>query len=120
MPTADGRLIALNPDTGAVCSEFGGGDGQIDLWSKMPNVDPGAYYSTSPVVVTANMIIVAGTVLDNVSTSEASGVIRGYDVDTGDLVWAWDSAKPDQTAPLPEGQTYTAELAELLVDLQRR
>ncbi|GGD01970.1 glucose/quinate/shikimate family membrane-bound PQQ-dependent dehydrogenase [Aureimonas glaciei] len=107
MPTADGRLIALNPDTGAVCADFGGGDGQIDLWSQMPNVNPGAYYSTSPVVVTANMIIVAGTVLDNVSTSEASGVIRGYDVDTGDLVWAWDSAKPDQTAPLPEGQTYT-------------
>ncbi|BDA86850.1 glucose dehydrogenase [Aureimonas sp. SA4125] len=107
MPTADGRLIALNPDTGAVCADFGGGDGQLDRWSQMPNVNPGAYYSTSPVVVTANMIIVAGTVLDNVSTAEASGVIRGYDVDTGDLVWAWDSAKPDQTAPLPEGQTYT-------------
>ncbi|MEO9789489.1 MAG: PQQ-binding-like beta-propeller repeat protein, partial [Aurantimonas coralicida] len=107
MPTADGRLIALNLDTGAVCTGFGGGDGQIDLWRKMPNVNPGSYYSTSPVVVTQDIVIVGGTVLDNVSTNEASGVIRGYDIETGDLVWAWDSGNPDQTAPLPEGQTYT-------------
>ena len=108
MPTADGRLIALNLETGAVCKSFGGGDGQIDLWRRMPNVNPGSYYSTSPVVVTKNLVIVGGTVLDNVSTSEASGVIRAYDVDTGDLVWNWDSGNPDETQPLPAGQTYTA------------
>ncbi|UIJ72306.1 PQQ-binding-like beta-propeller repeat protein [Aurantimonas sp. HBX-1] len=107
MPTADGRLIALNLETGAVCTEFGGGEGQIDLWTNMPNVLPGAYYSTSPVVVTDNVIIVGGTVLDNVSTNEASGVIRGFDVNTGELLWAWDSGNPDQTAPLPPGETYT-------------
>ncbi|KQT52583.1 MULTISPECIES: glucose/quinate/shikimate family membrane-bound PQQ-dependent dehydrogenase [unclassified Aureimonas] len=107
MPTADGRLIALDPDTGRVCSNFGGGDGQIDLWSQMPNVKPGAYYSTSPVVVANDRLIVGGTVLDNVSTAEQSGVIRGYDADTGDLVWAWDSGNPDRTEPLPEGETYT-------------
>ena len=108
MPTADGRLIALNLQTGAVCTGFGGGDGQIDLWRRMPNVNPGSYYSTSPVIVTKDLVIVGGTVLDNVSTAEASGVIRAYDVDTGDLVWNWDSGNPDQTQPLPAGQTYTA------------
>ena len=51
MPTADGRLIAVNPDNGAVCASFGGGTGQINLWRNMPNVKPGAYYSTSPPVV---------------------------------------------------------------------
>ena len=108
MPTADGRLIALDLETGAVCTSFGGGDGQIDLWHDMPNVDPGSYYSTSPAIVTENLVIVGGTVLDNVSTSEASGVIRAFDVDTGALVWNWDSGNPDQTAPLPAGQSYTA------------
>lgn len=107
MPTADGRLIALNPEDGTVCADFGGGDGQIDLWSQMPNVNPGAYYSTSPVVVTPETIIVGGTVLDNVSTQEASGVIRGYSAATGDLVWAWDSGNPERTEPLGEGETYT-------------
>jgi quinoprotein glucose dehydrogenase len=108
MPTADGRLIALDPQTGSVCANFGGGTGQINLWSGMPNVDPGAYYSTSPVVATRDLLIVGGTVLDNFSTREQSGVIRGYDIATGALVWNWDSSKPDETAPLPLGATYTA------------
>lgn len=106
MPTADGRLVALNPEDGSICTGFGQ-DGQINLWANMPNVQPGAYYSTSPPVVTANLVIVGGTVLDNVSVHEQSGVIRAFDVNDGHLVWNWDSAKPDQTAPIPDGQTYT-------------
>ncbi|CBS91296.1 glucose/quinate/shikimate family membrane-bound PQQ-dependent dehydrogenase [Azospirillum lipoferum] len=107
MPTADGRLVALNPEDGSVCSGFGQ-NGEINLWANMPNVKPGAYYSTSPPVVTADLIIVGGTVLDNVSTKEQSGVIRAFDVNDGHLVWNWDSARPDRTAPIAEGQTYTA------------
>ncbi|MDQ2081976.1 membrane-bound PQQ-dependent dehydrogenase, glucose/quinate/shikimate family [Xanthobacteraceae bacterium Astr-EGSB] len=107
MPTADGRVIALDPDSGAVCANFGGGTGQINLWSGMPNVKPGAYYSTSPVVVTRDFIIVGGTVLDNVSSREQSGVVRGYDIATGALVWNWDPAKPEETEPIPPDATYT-------------
>ena len=107
MPTADGRLIALNPDTGAVCTDFGS-QGELDLWANMPNHKLGAYYSTSPVVLTSRLIIVGGTVLDNVSTKEQSGVIRAYDIDTGALVWNWDSGNPQATAPIAPGQTYTA------------
>ncbi|CAO3440406.1 membrane-bound PQQ-dependent dehydrogenase, glucose/quinate/shikimate family [Azospirillum endophyticum] len=106
MPTADGRLVALNPEDGSVCTGFGE-NGQINLWANMPNVRPGAYYSTSPPVVTAKLVIVGGTVLDNVSTKEQSGVVRAFDVNDGHLVWNWDSAKPDQTAPISGGQTYT-------------
>ena len=106
MPTADGRVIALNPDSGAVCTNFGGGTGQIDLWQRMPNLRPGAYYSTSPVVVTQHLVIVGGTVLDNASVKEQSGVIRAFDIDSGALVWNWDSGNPDDTAPLPPGRTY--------------
>jgi quinoprotein glucose dehydrogenase len=107
MPTADGRLIALDPATGAVCKDFGDGKGQIDLWAHMPNLDPGSYYATSPVVVTRKLVIVGGTVLDNVSTHETSGVIRAFDIDSGALVWNWDSGKPDSTEPLATGRTYT-------------
>ena len=106
MPTADGRLIALNPDTGAVCTGFGN-QGELDLWANMPNRKLGAYYSTSPVVLTSRLIIVGGTVLDNVSTQEQSGVIRAYDIDAGTLVWNWDSGNPQATAPIAPGQTYT-------------
>ncbi|MBL0726572.1 membrane-bound PQQ-dependent dehydrogenase, glucose/quinate/shikimate family [Piscinibacter sp. HJYY11] len=106
MPTADGRIIALDPSTGSVCRNFGRGTGQIDLWRGMPHVRHGGYYSTSPPVVTQRIVIVGGTVLDNVSTTEPSGVIRAFDVQTGELVWNWDPGRPEQTEPLPEGQTY--------------
>lgn len=108
MPTADGRVIALNPKNGEVCADFGEGAGQINLWANMPNVNPGSYYSTSPVVVTQSLLIVGGTVLDNVSTHETSGVIRAYDVDSGKLVWNWDSGNPDVTSPIASDQTYVA------------
>jgi quinoprotein glucose dehydrogenase len=107
MPTADGRLIALNPENGHLCASFGGGKGQIYLWAGMPNYRPGAYYSTSPVVVTRRLVIVGGTVLDNVSVHEQSGVIRAFDIDTGALVWNWDSGNPDRTSPIERGKTYT-------------
>lgn len=107
MPTADGRIIALNPEDGAVCRNFGNGTGQINLWANMPNVRAGGYYSTSPVVVTQSLIIVGGTVLDNVSTEEPAGVIRAFDVNSGELVWNWDPGNPDDTAPLAAGETYT-------------
>jgi quinoprotein glucose dehydrogenase len=107
MPTADGRLLALDPQRGLPCPSFGAGKGQIDLWANMPNHRPGAYYSTSPVVVTARLVIVGGTVLDNVSTHEQSGVIRAFDIDTGALVWNWDSGNPDTTTPIAPDAHYT-------------
>ena len=106
MPTADGRLVALDPATGKTCPRFGRA-GAVDLWAGMPNVRAGAYYSTSPPVVTRQLVIVGGTVLDNASTKEQSGVIRAYDVETGALVWNWDSANPEETAPLAPGRSYT-------------
>ena len=108
LPTVDARLIALSAATGAICPGFGGEDGTVDLWQNMPNVLAGSYYSTSPPVLTRNLIVVGGAVNDNVSTTEPSGVIRAFDINTGALVWNWDSGNPESTAPLPPGETYTA------------
>ena len=107
MPTADGRILALNPETGKSCTDFGAGKGQIDLWANMPFVNPGSYYSTSPAVVTRKLLIVGGTVLDNVSTTEPSGVIRAFNVNTGALVWNWDAGNPEATEPIASGASYT-------------
>jgi quinoprotein glucose dehydrogenase len=107
MPTADGRILALNPETGMPCTDFGTGTGEIDLWANMPFVNPGSYYSTSPPVVTRKLVIVGGTVLDNVSTTEPSGVIRAFDVNTGALIWNWDAGNPDVTTPIAPGASYT-------------
>ena len=107
LPTVDGRLIAISAATGKICPGFGGPSGTVDLWANMPNVKSGSYYSTSPPVVTANLVIIGGAVNDNVSTAEPSGVIRAYDVNTGALVWNWDSRNPDATSPIAADGKYT-------------
>ena len=105
LPTADARLIALNADTGERCATFGN-NGEIDLTNNIGDFSPGGYYSTSPATVTENLVILGGHVTDNSSIDEPSGVIRAFDVHTGELVWNWDSGNPDNTDPLPEGETY--------------
>ncbi len=41
--------------------------------------------------IAGNKIIIGGAVNDNYSTKEQSGVIRAFDVNSGDLLWNWDS-----------------------------
>ena len=106
LPTADARLIALNADTGKVCEGFAN-QGAVDLTRGLGPFTPGGYYSTSPVSVTRDLVIIGGHVTDNESTNEPSGVIRAYDVHTGRLVWNWDSGNPEETAPIAEGKIYT-------------
>lgn len=107
LPTSDARLIALDAANGQVCPAFAEG-GTLRLEAGMPYNPAGYYYSTSPPVIAAGKIIIGGAVNDNYSTHSQSGVIRAFDVNTGALVWNWDSGNPTQIAPLAEGQTYTA------------
>ena len=106
LPTADARLIALDAANGQVCTGFAD-QGTLHLETGMKYNPAGYYYSTSPPVITDGKIIIGGAVNDNYSTQEQSGVIRAFDVNTGALVWNWDSGNPDVTTPLPAGQTYT-------------
>ncbi|MEZ2218843.1 glucose/quinate/shikimate family membrane-bound PQQ-dependent dehydrogenase [Rhizobium sp. RCC_161_2] len=106
LPTSDARLIALDAANGKVCTSFAD-QGVLHLETGMKYNPAGYYYSTSPPVAVAGKIIVGGAVNDNYSTQEQSGVIRAFDINTGALVWNWDSGNPDQTTPLPAGQTYT-------------
>ncbi|APO73969.1 quinoprotein glucose dehydrogenase [Rhizobium etli 8C-3] len=105
LPTSDARLIALDASDGKICESFAD-NGVLQLETGMKYNPAGYYYSTSPPVAVAGKLIIGGAVNDNYSTQEQSGVIRAFDINTGALVWNWDSGNPDQTAPLPEGQTY--------------
>ncbi|CAM4198417.1 membrane-bound PQQ-dependent dehydrogenase, glucose/quinate/shikimate family [Psychrobacter arenosus] len=98
IPTSDAKLYALDPKTGQRCTDFAK-DGELDLMHNMPYKQDGYYYSTSPPIVAGNVIIVAGAVNDNYDINSPSGVIRAYDVNTGKLMWNWDSGNPDETAP---------------------
>lgn len=103
LPVNDGRLVAVNATTGKVCSDFGN-NGEVDLQKDMPFPYPGGYNPTSPPVVTGTTIIIAGSTTDNYSTEEPSGVIRGYDVNTGELLWVFDTGAEDPNAIPAPGQ----------------
>ncbi|MBS0987906.1 glucose/quinate/shikimate family membrane-bound PQQ-dependent dehydrogenase [Acetobacter okinawensis] len=94
LPTNDGRLMALDARTGQLCPAFGN-KGTVDLTEGMPMRVLGFYEPTSPPVVTDRLVIISGAVTDNYSTHEPSGVMRAYDLYSGQLVWAFDPGNPD-------------------------
>jgi quinoprotein glucose dehydrogenase len=114
LPTADARLIALNADNGKPCADFAQ-HGSLQLMTD--NLDgrmlPGGYFSTSPPAVTRDLVVIGSHVSDNYSTRSASGVVRAFDVHSGQLVWNFDSGRPEQTAPLAAGEHYSHSSANM-------
>jgi len=106
LPTIDARLIAIDAETGKPCADFGD-QGTVDLKTDMGEVKPGYYQQTSTPLVAGNVVIVGGRVADNFSTGEPPGVVRAFDVRSGELVWAWDPGNPNITKRPPAGETYT-------------
>ncbi len=95
MGTNDSRLIALDALDGKPCAEFGRG-GEVDL---KPGVginerDSGEYQVTSPPAIIKDLVIVGAAIGDNNRVSAPSGVVRAYDVRSGELRWSWDPIPP--------------------------
>jgi quinoprotein glucose dehydrogenase len=106
LPVNDGHLYALDALTGQRCEDFGN-HGDLDLQHAQPVTTPGMYEPTSPSIITSKVIIVAGSVEDNFSSREPSGVIRGFDVKTGALLWAFDPGAKDPNHIPGAGEHYT-------------
>lgn len=104
--TIDARLIAIDAKTGALCPDFGKG-GEVALSEGLGEIIPGFYFQTSAPLVARDKIVIGGWVVDNQMVGEPSGVIRAFNVITGELEWAWDLGNPAITKLPPEGGTYT-------------
>ena len=105
--TLDSRLVALDAESGALCSSFGEG-GTVNLLEGFgDDIPPGVAYPTSPATIVNGVAVIGQFVLDFLSQDSPSGVVRGYDAVTGELRWAWDAARPDRTGLPPAGETYT-------------
>jgi len=105
-PTLDARLIALDAASGVPCAGFGKA-GIIDLTAGMGKVPLGYYFVTSAPTIIHGKLVMGGWVADAVYIGEPSGVIRAFDAETGELVWAFDLARPDRQGTPPPGETYT-------------
>ena len=104
--TLDMRLIAVDTETGKVCEDFGT-HGQTNLNKGMGPVTPGFVSVTSPVVVVNGTVITNQEVRDNQRRFTPSGVIRGYDAETGQFKWAWDMKRPNDKGEPAPGQEYS-------------
>ncbi len=90
--TLDSELIAIDAKTGLPCRDFGR-DGRVRLREGIEG-EAWEYYTTSPPVVVGDVVVVGALVSDNLRVDAPSGVVRGFDVRTGKLAWAWDPIPP--------------------------
>jgi quinoprotein glucose dehydrogenase len=93
--TLDGRLISLDAGTGKPCQSFGDG-GSVDLSEGLGDHHPYEYSVTSPPAILGNKIILGAFIIDSARVRVPGGVVRAYDVLTGELAWYWDPVPPGQ------------------------
>jgi glucose dehydrogenase len=88
--TTDAQLFALDPATGKPCHGFGK-EGAIDLREGVASEWPDRQYDdTSPPVIYKNLVI-TGSEVQEFPSKGPSGAIRAFDVQTGKLVWKFDT-----------------------------
>jgi quinoprotein glucose dehydrogenase len=103
--TRDSELIALDADTGRPCRDFGV-DGRVALREGIGEAPHWEYYPTSPPLVMGDLAILGALVADQLRTDAPSGVVRAFDVRSGERVWAWDPVPPGFDLALREGEAY--------------
>ena len=104
--TPDGRLIAVNADTGERCKDFGV-NGTVDLLQGLGDGTKAPRFEvTSAPTVAGSVLVIGSRIADNVAADMPGGVIRAYDVITGQLRWAFDARNPDPNYVLKPGETY--------------
>ncbi len=93
MGTVDAYLLALDAHSGQLCPGFGQG-GKVDLRRGLRAVTPGHYKVMSPPAIIGDIAVVGALVEDNQTLDAPPGVIRAFDVHSGELRWAWDPVPP--------------------------
>jgi membrane-bound PQQ-dependent dehydrogenase (glucose/quinate/shikimate family) len=86
--TLDGRLLALNAQTGAPVPSFGN-EGEVNLRRGVADGFPDATYAvTSPPAIYQDLVI-TGAELPESPGHGPSGDVRAWDIRTGKLVWTF-------------------------------
>ena len=86
-PLMDARVVGLDADSGKVCPF--GNEHELDLSEGLGPYETGFYMLNTPPAITGSTLITGGSVADNITTAVPSGVIRAYDLNSGELL-AWE------------------------------
>jgi quinoprotein glucose dehydrogenase len=89
--TLDGRLVALDGDTGKPCLDFGA-KGEVDLTTDAATATEwiGGYQVTSAPAIAGDLVITGSSIADNWKVDSGRGVVRAFDARTGQLRWSWN------------------------------
>ena len=85
----DARLFALDAMTGKSCPGFGE-TGEVPLFKGVRLRSRADYTVTSPPVVVGDVVVVGSSIGDNRAANLELGVVRAFDVRSGQLRWYWD------------------------------
>ena len=102
--TRDSEFWALDADTGKPCLDFGK-EGRVSLREGLGEIPEWEYYPTSPPVIVGNIAVLGALVADQMRVDAPSGVVRAFDVRSGERLWAWD--------PVPENFARNKKPGEL-------
>jgi quinoprotein glucose dehydrogenase len=91
-----GQVYAIDADTGASCQDFGAAEGHPGFVSQYDYEGYGEGHrgASSPPLVIGDLVVAASGANDGL-TNAADGVVRGFDVRSGALLWTFN--------PIPEG-----------------
>lgn len=103
--TLDGRLIAIDGSTGKRCPSFGG-NGEVNLSLGLTKHQAFEYQITSAPAVIGDLVISGAMVIDSFRPDVPAGVVRAYNIRTGEFVWGWNPTHPDRPQADEVG-TYT-------------
>lgn len=93
--TLDARLIVLDGRTGQPCEDFGEA-GQVSLLEGLTGHEAGEYSITSAPAIIGDLVITGSFVLDSNRPDVPSGVVRAYNIRSGEFVWGWNPVHPDR------------------------
>jgi quinoprotein glucose dehydrogenase len=92
--TLDARLIVLDGRTGQPCTDFGD-NGEVDLSDGLTEHDPMEYSITSAPAIIGDLVVTGAFIIDSTRPGVPSGVVRAYNIRTGEFVWGWNPVHPD-------------------------
>ncbi len=88
--TNDGRLLAVDAETGFPCAGFGS-SGQVKIDPGMALLWRGEFQITSPPVTVGDIVIIGSSISDNARADAPKGAVRAFDARTGAPRWQFDA-----------------------------
>lgn len=112
---AYGSIYAIDADTGASCTDFGAAKGHPGYASQLDYDNHGEGFAGamgSPPTVIGDVVVATSSANDGLIDA-ADGVVRGFDVRTGEMKWEFNPIPADKSALTGAANVWSTTSADL-------